>query len=274
MLRALKYIVVFVLLTVATQVGGIILLLSALLYKQLSKKTKHIHFRGAKAVTFLVVYFIFTFVIIPPIAKLNGRVPLPISSSEGVLQPQNSLTYLLNRHYVTPKLHETLLHSCNTFKQQYPTSTILYLDANFPFIKGFPLVPHLSHNDGKKVDLAFLYYDTLQNKPSNNTPSYLGYGAYSKPKPNERNTTIECEQKGYWQYSLLGKILPQKSNSHLILDEERTKTLLLLLAQEQNINKIFIEPHLKTRLNLQRIDKVRFHGCQAVRHDDHIHLQQ
>ncbi|MFT5619364.1 MAG: hypothetical protein ACI85I_002607, partial [Arenicella sp.] len=37
--------------------------------------------------------------------------------------------------------------------------------------------------------------------------------------------------------------------------------------------KVFIEPHLKTRLGLENYSKIRFHGCQAVRHDDHIHVQ-
>ncbi len=32
------------------------------------------------------------------------------------------------------------------------------------------------------------------------------------------------------------------------------------------------KPHLKTRLKLSSA-KIRFHGCQAVRHDDHIHVQ-
>jgi hypothetical protein len=30
---------------------------------------------------------------------------------------------------------------------------------------------------------------------------------------------------------------------------------------------------LKARWNLTQYDKIRFHGCQAVRHDDHIHTQ-
>jgi len=44
-----------------------------------------------------------------------------------------------------------------------------------------------------------------------------------------------------------------------------------LLAQAQT-SKIFIEPHLKKRLELAN-KKLRFQGCKATRHDDHIHLQ-
>ena len=49
-------------------------------------------------------------------------------------------------------------------------------------------------------------------------------------------------------------------------------TPLDLFNKNNYIEKVFIEPHLKTRLNLTS-NKIRFHGCQAVRHDDHIHLQ-
>jgi hypothetical protein len=52
----------------------------------------------------------------------------------------------------------------------------------------------------------------------------------------------------------------------------RTKALVNMFVSEYEIGKIFIEPHLKTRLKLTS-DKIRFHGCQAVRHDDHIHVQ-
>ncbi len=34
-----------------------------------------------------------------------------------------------------------------------------------------------------------------------------------------------------------------------------------------------IEPYLKKSLGLGTESKIRFQGCQAVRHDDHIHLE-
>ena len=43
---------------------------------------------------------------------------------------------------------------------------IHYLDANFPFINKFPLLPHLSHNDGKKIDITD--YDELFEQIENN----------------------------------------------------------------------------------------------------------
>jgi murein endopeptidase len=51
-----------------------------------------------------------------------------------------------------------------------------------------------------------------------------------------------------------------------------TKLLVEVLLKFDNMEKIFIEPHLKSRLGLTN-SKIRYHGCGAVRHDDHIHIQ-
>ena len=58
----------------------------------------------------------------------------------------------------------------------------------------------------------------------------------------------------------------------MTFDLKRTAFFIRLLTQDANIKKIFIEPHLKTRMRLKHA-KIRFHGCHAVRHDDHIHFQ-
>jgi len=58
----------------------------------------------------------------------------------------------------------------------------------------------------------------------------------------------------------------------LKFSEKGTKLLLERIIEFHPIEKIFIEPHLKQRLNLDH-PKIRYHGCGAVRHDDHIHIQ-
>ena len=65
----------------------------------------------------------------------------------------------------------------------------------------------------------------------------------------------------------LGKI-----NNDIQFSKKGTQELLKLIIKQKDVGKIFIEPHLNTRLNLTS-QKVRYHGCQAVRHDDHIHFQ-
>ena len=188
------------------------------------------------------------------------------------LQPLNVLTYFLNRNYVRPELKQTAFEVAKQMNAKFPSTTLNYLDANFPFFDKFPLFPHLSHNDGKKLDLSFCYLDNKTNKQTNQCPSFIGYGICEEPLPGEINTSNICAKKGYWQYSIMQKITPQDNKKNFLLDEIKTTALLKLLVLQQALGKIFIEPHLKTRLNLTA-DKIKFHGCQAVRHDDHIHLQ-
>ena len=56
------------------------------------------------------------------------------------------------------------------------------------------------------------------------------------------------------------------------LEPQRNRLLVETLARDPRVAKIFIEPHLKQSLGLTS-DKIRFQGCRAARHDDHIHLQ-
>lgn len=182
------------------------------------------------------------------------------------------MTCVLNRHYVRPDLKSSIQSAAKNISQEYPNTTISYLDANFPFCDGFPLLPHLSHNDGKKMDIAFLYKDKYGNELDNKAPSFIGYGVYEAPKKSEYNMPENCKNKGFWQYSILEKFVPQWNKNKMVFDEDRTKSLIQLLIKEPATSKIFIEPHLKTRMALNS-NKVRFHGCRAVRHDDHIHLQ-
>ncbi len=133
---------------------------------------------------------------------------------------------------------------------KFPGTVVNYLDANFPFLDNFPLIPHLSHNDGKKLDIAFCYIDNKTNKPTNEAPSTMGYGISEEPRPNEVNMANFCAQKGNWQYSFLMKIIPQNNKLNFTFDSIRTKELINLFISKSTIGKIFIEPHLKTRLKL------------------------
>jgi hypothetical protein len=198
-------------------------------------------------------------------------VALPMKETDH-LRPLNILTCFLNRNYVRPNLKEAAFTAAKQMNDQFPGTTVNYLDASFPFINKFPLAPHLSHNDGKKLDLAFCYVDNRTGKETNASPSPIGYGVSEEPRAGEVNTAAFCAGKGYWQYSLLMKIVPQGNKHNFTFDSTRTKGLVNIFANQPVIDKIFIEPHLKDRLGLTT-SKIRFHGCQAVRHDDHIHVQ-
>lgn len=225
----------------------------------------------AKSVSFLILYALFVSVIVPLTAKPFGRVPLPLIESNHV-QPANVLTVLLCRNYVGPELKQAAFNVAEKMNAKYPGTTLNYLDANFPFINGFPLPPHLSHSDGKKLDVSFHYVDAKTGKQINKVPSWIGYGVCEEPRPGEFDRPAYCTRKGYWQYSYLQKIVGRGNKEKYAFDADRTKDLANYFVNHKAIGKLLIEPHLKTRLGLTS-GKVRLHGCHAVRHDDHIHVQ-
>lgn len=217
---------------------------------------------------FFATYLVTSLLLLPILAPLFGRSPLPIT---GNLRPLNYMTCILNRHYVRPELKKQIIQLADRMAQKYDGTKTNYLDANFPFFNRFPLLPHLSHNDGKKLDLAFYY---LKNStPTNTAPGFTGYGIYDEPGEGESNYPLICKQKGYWQYGLLSSFVLQSSKAGYQVDTQRTTDLVEMLAEDPATDKVFIEPHLKQRWQLNRFDNIRFHGCQAVRHDDHIHTQ-
>ncbi len=264
---------VFLFLTVLTQVGGIIYVLYRLFFRRWIRIEQRAKRYLVKILAFASLYLFISFLLLPPLAKQFGRVPLPFFKTDQLaLKPATIFTCLSNRHYVKPQLKRAIEQSIKTVRQQIPDYEMVYLDANFPFWDGFPLLPHRSHDDGEKLDIAFVYQQA-NGSMTNGTPSWLGYGVCEEPEGQEINQPAICQKKGYWQYSLLQGLTSDKRKKHHRFDSSKTKIVLLALIKNPQIKKIFIEPHLKQRLKLEQYDKIRFHGCAAVRHDDHIHFQ-
>jgi len=268
--QILKSIFLFGVLTILTQIGGLVYLIYKFLYWKLRPTKPNLL---VKILLFAALYLFTTLLLVPTIAPIFGRKSLNWQASDQKpLSPHTYLTCLLNRHYVKAELEKDIVYIAHGIKQKFPGTELRYLDANFPFWDGFPLLPHRSHDDGEKLDIAFLYKDAA-GKSLDYGAGLLGYGICEEPRKNEVNKPNECAKQGYWQYSFLKKITPQFSKQKYIFDEERNKELLQLMLYQKGIKKIFIEPHLKTRLGFQQYSKIRFHGCYAVRHDDHIHIQ-
>lgn len=254
-------IILFVFLTILTQIGGIVYLLSLYLGSKWQKK-----WRGKTAFIFILIYTITTFGLVPLLAPLGGRERVKHSER---IKPTNYITVFLNRNYVRPALNKLLSETEKSLKGT--TIELRYLDANFPFFNKFPLLPHLSHHDGKKIDLS-LIYKNKKGKITNKQKSRSGYGVFEAPLPHEKDQIKRCFQKGYFQYDYPKYMSLGRINSDLSFSEIGTKKLILNLLKNTTLGKIFIEPHLKKRLGLYH-KKIRYHGCRAVRHDDHIHLQ-
>lgn len=255
-------------LTLLTQIGGAIWLLTLGLVRlskvRLGAFVFLVLFAGLYAAGSTLGYVV---------APVFGRVPLPcLGDGTSRLRMQSPLFCVLNRQYVVPDLREAVVALSAHMDRAFPGTTTLALDANFPFFDGFPLFPHLSHADGRKLDIAFFYQDADGNYKDKATRSPIGYFAFEQPRPD---SILPCRDREdlltlRWDLDFL-----QSLWRPLPLEESRTREALRWLSSEGSgfgIEKIFVEPHLAQSLGVEA-DSIRFQGCRAARHDDHIHMQ-
>lgn len=259
MLRALFHFAIFALLTVLTQIGGVAYLAAIWLSRGFFRRT----------LAFLGLYCAASFAAVF-IAPVFGREALPCFERDG-LAPRSLVYCAMNRQYVSPELHLMTRRLAEDVTARHPRTVTQYLDAGFPFAEGFPLLPHLSHDDGRKIDFAFYYEADGRYRPGE-TPSPLGYWGFLEPHAHDPET---CRQKdrltlrwdmGWFQHFV---------RTDLTLDAARTATMLRWLSDEAvkgGVEKILLEPHLRRRFALPP-SVVRFQGCRAARHDDHVHVQ-
>lgn len=254
-------ILIFSFLTILTQIGGIAYLLNLIFSKKWFGTRKY-----ARSLSFVAIYAILTLIVVPLLAPVFGREKVAHTDS---IQPASYLTVILNRNYVRPDLNQLLENTAKELKGS--DIMISYLDANFPFINKFPLLPHLSHNDGRKIDVS-LIYETETGEISNQQRSRSGYGAFEGPLGNEHDQIQRCIDQGYWQYDFTKFFTLGSINDELQFSKNGNRQLIRALLKSPKLGKLFIEPHLKSRLGLKD-SRVRYHGCRAVRHDDHVHIQ-
>ncbi|RMB62836.1 hypothetical protein EAX61_04445 [Dokdonia sinensis] len=258
-LRFIGHLTLILFFTVLTQIGGIIYLVVVILFRKSV---------AVRWIVFASIYLLSTFLIVPYLAPVFGREK--IATGDGVVI-HNFFTTIANRNYVVPKVNTLLREVTLDARKSYPTIEVHCLDGNFPFWDGFPLLPHLSHNDGKKLDISLLYTDD-SGELTNTKPSRSGYGVFEKPLASEHNQNDVCKSKGYWQYDFPKYLTLGKNSDSLLFSVKANKKLIQSILNQRAISKVFIEPHLKMRMGLEH-SKLRYHGCRAVRHDDHIHIQ-
>jgi hypothetical protein len=184
-----------------------------------------------------------------------GLVRLPCNAASP--RPVSPDYCSLRRNYVTPAALVVALDVARD-----PGFVVYYMDASGPD-GHVPFWPHLSHGDGRETDLA-LAYDGPDGRPLPRPPTATGYGANINPRSGD---PLPCK----------GVVSPnrkpdQPASQSWRLDEARTRDLVLAVIQNPHVKRIFLEPHLKLRLDLSDQPKVHFQGCWAARHDDHIHV--
>ena len=262
--------------TALTQIGGIVYVL-AMLVVAFGKRRYQLNpllriMLGS--FWFLLLYAIASAYIVPPLAKAFGREPLQCAATPK--QPygaRSGLVCLLGRNYVRAETREMIEALAAAMAAKDPRNVVAYLDAGFPFFDGFPMPPHLSHGDGLKVDLAYSYSDRDGRYRPLATPSPLGYWGFEAPQEGERREctdrfrflTLRWDMR-WWQLFVA---------KHLLLDKTRTADALRWLVEEGpkfGVDKVLIEPHIPLRLGVAS-PLIRFQGCAAARHDDHMHVE-
>ena len=252
-------------LTVVTQIGGVCLLISSLIcwYAKLNRVI-------ASIVVFLVVYAAGSAATMA-IAPVFGRVPLSCFGDGHHYKVATPLFCALNRQYVVPEAAVLVDALANAVDEKFPGSELLVLDANFPFLEGFPLLPHLSHHDGRKVDLAYFYQVDGEYAPAH-MPSPIGYWAFERPADG---ASLPCAGRDdqitmRWNLQSLQQFWSDGS-----IEPERTRYMLTWMeanAAKYKVKKVLLEPHLEALLGLDS-NLIRFQGCRAARHDDHVHIE-
>ena len=119
-LKFFGYVLIFLFLTLITQVGGFIYLL----YLPLRRKIKHrikpkSKQRLVRVAVFGIFYLFISWTIVPLAAKQFGRVQLPMFATEDIpIQPRHYFFCLANRNYVKPELKSTIVKTAKALNKK------------------------------------------------------------------------------------------------------------------------------------------------------------
>ena len=110
--------IIVVILTIITQIGGLVYLATILLFKKYN--------RIKIAILFISLYLLFTFLLTPQIAPFFGRVKIKDNTK---IEAHTFITKLLNRNYVSQDLHDALTDISLKFDKANPSIKIIYLNC-------------------------------------------------------------------------------------------------------------------------------------------------
>jgi len=247
--RAVAVIVV-VLLTLLTEIGGVV----AWPFIGVAAAM-----RGARRWLALLAgsasYACLAVFVVPIVASWFGRIPLPCAP-EGSLAPRSFVYCVALRNYVVPALAADALAIADDVRARDPGTSVRYLDGAFPF-PGLPLLPHLSHGDAHRLDLAL---------PFESGGSPIGYFGYA---PLADGESPACPPRLFdlrWDLDPIQPLLGPP-----VLDVARASRLVRAAVARPGIRRVLVEPHVADQLGV-RSSEIAFQGCHAARHDDHVHL--
>lgn len=265
MLRWLPHAALILVLTLLTQVGGLIY--AATLWGRRFVPFARTRFGFA---TLFVIAYAIAWLPIEKLALLAGRGALPCIENSAAPLSGSPFSCVLHRHYAKRELVIVAADLARAADDRFPGTLTRTLDGGFPFFDGFPLPPHISHDDGEKLDLSFYYATDGRYRPGA-MASPIGYWAFAAPRAGEPRPCESVRGGLRWDMAWFAPF----TRRDLELERERTRFALRWLAingPRRGVGKVFVEPHLAQRLRVQGA-VIRFQGCRAARHDDHIHIQ-
>ncbi|WP_316014821.1 hypothetical protein [Roseobacter sp. HKCCA0434] len=231
---AFVHMLIALVLTALTQVGGVAWL--AALVARGTGPARALRFAAA----FVTLYAGLS-VTAWAVAPAFGRVALPCLRGE--VRAYHPLYCAANRSYASFELAAQLAAA------GVPLRT---LDAGFPL--PMPMLPHLSHGGGRAVDIAL---------PLERGALPWGYWAFVQPGADDPQPCTGQDGPLRWDMAAL-------QPPEVVLDAASfARQVRALLDQDLTI---LIEPHLEADLPFES-DALRFQGCSAARHDDHIHVR-
>lgn len=263
---------VFLLVALLTQVGGIAFVICWIVARWALGRFDGVKRIAANLFLFSIVYALLHVFVVPSVAAHYGRVPLPcFAGQDRPFKAASPLFCVLDRNYVDPRLVALLTTLAREMERRFPGTVTVYLDANFPFVNGFPLLPHLSHSDGRKLDIAYYYATPDGTYLAGRMRSPIGYWGFEQPDNTDTSPCVkESRLSLRWNMSMLQPLYPDVK-----LERDRTRAALDWLlhdGQAFGVQRLFIEPYLAKRLGVSS-PILGFQGCRAARHDDHIHIQ-
>lgn len=195
------------------------------------------------------------------LAPLAGRMPLPCTGAP--LRMHSAFYCAAMRNFVAPELADLAEDAAERVAATYPGTITLALDGGFPF-PGLPLIPHLSHADGRKLDFAFYYQTPEGHYLPGKTRAPLGYFAFEALHSTHCPPAFPTLR---WNFRWMQGLYPDRP-----LEPRRTAELGQALLADPRLGKMLLEPPVAKQLGLTD-PRLRFQGCRAARHDDHFHIQ-
>jgi len=220
-----------------------------------------------------VVYAFCLTAVVPLAARAVGRVPMPcFATKTQPIGPLNIGTCLLARNYVVPSARDASVRAARQVAETSPGTVVRYLDAGFP-LGLVPMLPHLSHDDGRRIDFAFLHTDA-SGEPVDGARWFLGYWGYVP------SNSTRCADSGWRSVRIRGRTVRYHLRWDMDwlqlwvldrpLDGERSRSMLKTFAADPGVRSILLEPSLHRAIGAP--NKMRANGCSVARHDDHFHV--